>query len=89
MVKKFYFRVDTTSTSVYGGRNQKASIYQHTRSGLKYIGETKWNTASYRGNESEVLNELMKRKLVPKKTFPDKYWHYSRDNNKLKLEQFS
>lgn len=64
--KRFYFKPIKTSTSIYGGRHFKADIFQHTKKGLKNVGTAKWNTASYRGEESEVLNQLVRDKILPK-----------------------
>ena len=40
----------------------------NTRKGLKKISQAKWNTASYRGEDSEVLNQLVRDKVLPKET---------------------
>jgi len=66
--KTFYFKPVKTSTSVYGGRNFKADIFMNTRSGLKQVSTAKWNTASYRGDDSEVLNQLVRDNVLPKET---------------------
>ena len=66
-MKTFMFKVEnmTKNPSIYGGRKQKAIIYQLKRGKLEYIGETHWNTASYRGAESCVNEYLLENKIIP------------------------
>jgi len=63
----FYYKPKKTSHSVYGGTYYTTDIYKSVKNELKKVGTTKWNTASYRGEESEVYNELKKLGLIPKK----------------------
>ena len=63
--KQFYYTTKKNPRR-YGGSNVTATIFKNTRKGLKNVGETKWQTAGYRGDESEILNELVKKKLLPK-----------------------
>lgn len=68
-MKKFIFKVENTTKnpSIYGGRKQKAIIYQIKKGELIKIGETRiWNTASYRGAESEVNEWLLENGIIPK-----------------------
>lgn len=68
-MKRFVFKVENTTKnpSIYGGRKQKAIVYQIKRGELIKIGETRtWNTGSYRGNESEVNVWLLENKIIPK-----------------------
>lgn len=67
-MKKFYYKVENTTKnpSIYGGRKQKATVYMIKNGELKHIGETKWNTASYRGSDSEVNEWLLENKIIPK-----------------------
>ena len=67
-MKTFIFKVvnTTKNPSIYGGRKQKAIIYQFKRGKLEYIGETQWNTASYRGAESCVNEYLLENNIIPK-----------------------
>ena len=67
-MKHFIFKVENTTKkpSVYGGRKQQATIYQIKNNKIYYIGKTRiWNTASYRGSESEVNEYLLENKLIP------------------------
>lgn len=67
-MKTFIFTVKNTTKnpSIYGGRKQKAIIYQFKKNKLEYIGETHWNTASYRGAESCVNEYLLENNIIPK-----------------------
>ena len=66
-MKTFIFKVEnmTKNPSIYGGRKQKAIIYQFKKGKLEYLGETHWNTASYRGAESCVNEWLLENKIIP------------------------
>lgn len=65
--QRFYFKTIERPRRTYGGMNVTADIYKQTRNkGLVHLGQTKWQTASYRGEESEVLNEIVKIKKLPK-----------------------
>ena len=67
-MKHFIFKVEnlTKNPSIYGGRKQKAIIYQIIKNKIKYLGETEWHTAAYRGAESEVNEWLLNNKIIPK-----------------------
>ena len=67
-MKTFIFKVENTTRnpSIYGGRGQKATIYQVKKNNIIYIGQTEWHTASYRGPESEVNQFLIENKHIPK-----------------------
>ena len=65
--KKFVYKKRKTSTSIYGGRNFEAEIFQILKSDLKKVGTTKWNTAGYSGDESTVFKKLVELKLIPKR----------------------
>jgi hypothetical protein len=68
-MKRFYYKVENTTKnpSIYGGRKQQATIYQIKKGKLVKIGKTRvWNTASYRGSESEVNEWLLENKIIPK-----------------------
>lgn len=68
-MKKFYYKVENTTKnpSIYGGRKQKAIIYMVKKNKLICLGETRtWNTASYRGSDSEVNMWLLENKIIPK-----------------------
>lgn len=68
-MKRFYFKVENTtkSRSIYGGRKQKAIVYQIKKCELIKIGETRtWNTASYKGARGEVISWLVGNKIIPK-----------------------
>lgn len=67
-MKTFIFKVENTtkSPSIYGGRKQKATIYQFKKGKLEYIGATTWHTASYRGAENEVNEWLLENNIIPK-----------------------
>lgn len=67
-MKTFIFKVENTTKnpSRYGGRKQKAVIYQFKKGKLEYLGETHWHTAYYRGAISCVNEWLLENKIIPK-----------------------
>jgi len=64
--KQFYFK--TTEKPTKYGRSVEAQIFRSSKNKLKFLTSTKWQTGSYRGEESEVFNELARAKIIPKKT---------------------
>ena len=65
MVKKSYmFNISKSRVQRDGGRNQEAKIYRITKNKPIYVTSTKWNTASYKGADSEVYTKLIKEKEI-------------------------
>ena len=77
MGKMFYYRVRTTSKSRSGGRLQTAEVYKVVRGKIVKVGEAKWNTAGYKGEQSEVFGLLRRKKLVPAKAYKEGNGYYS------------
>jgi len=75
--KRFYFKVIRDNPRTYGGRNVTVEVLEQTKDGLKNLGEVKWQTASYKGEESEVLDYLKKIGKISKGMFPDGYYGWS------------
>ncbi len=65
--KKFVYKEVSSRSTGFGGSNVKAEIFKISKNTLTKVGDVKWNTASYRGNESEVFNELKLLGLISKK----------------------
>lgn len=68
-MKRFYYRITSARRRNLGGTIVKANVIKATKNKLSSIGEVSWNTASYRGPESEVFNFLIKKGELPKKLF--------------------
>ena len=66
-MKKFYYIITESNRRYYGGLNQKAKIYTIKKGSLVFCCVADWCTASYRGEKSEVFQELMKQGFIPKK----------------------
>lgn len=75
-MRRFYYKVIRDNPARYGGSNVTVEVLEHKPDGMKYLGETRWNTASYKGQESEVLDYLKKEGVVPKGMFPDGYYSW-------------
>jgi hypothetical protein len=72
-MKTFIFTVEKKSINrLYGGCKEIARIYRIKNNKPVYVGQTSWNTASYRGAKSEVFNKLIDIGQIPKK-----YYHGS------------
>lgn len=54
-MKKYYYILKETKKRGY---NVEQVIYLHKKDGIEYIGDNYYNTASYRGAESEAFNFL-------------------------------
>lgn len=81
--KHFYYKIKKSTHRYYGGANVTASIFLQKRKGLSKLGEIKWNTASYTGEETEVLKFLKRENHIPKYMFPNGYygWNLAKEYN--------
>jgi len=70
--KKFVYKKRRTSYRKYGGSHYEAEIFQLLKGDIKPVGTTKWNTASYSGDDSTVYKKLVELKLIPKKIIKEK-----------------
>ena len=68
-MRQFYYKIESTRRRAMGGTINKVGIFSSNNNKLTRIGETSWNTASYKGNETEVLSVLIEKGLVDKKFF--------------------
>lgn len=57
----YYWDKTKTGRSVYGGTYYRFDIWKVTKKGLKHLGSTKINTASYYGDHGTVVNFLAKK----------------------------
>ena len=69
-MKHYIFNIyDSKVNRIHGGCLQRAKIYRIKNNKPVYVGETNWNTASYRGATSEVFNKLIQLKQIPQKYY--------------------
>jgi hypothetical protein len=54
---------------------------------LNYVGEVKWNTAGYKGAESEVYGMLYRKKLVPVREYKKAGGYYSYRNKGVSIKE--
>lgn len=54
-MKKYYYILKDTKKRGY---NVEQEIYLHTRDGMEYIGVNYYNTATFKGSDSEAFNFL-------------------------------
>lgn len=60
------------------------NVFQIKKNSLIPCGDISVNTGSYKGNESDIMNHLSRKKFLPK-TFSEGYYKY--DNGKFTIEQ--
>jgi len=83
----------TTKTYIYtekkndinrnGGRNVTADIYEVKKNKPIYVDDVKWNTASFKGEDSSVYDKLKEKKLVSDKEYKSNDGYYRRNNSKV------
>jgi len=67
-MKNFYYNIVETKTSkTTCGRKQTTNIYTVKKNQIIFLGTINWNTAGYRGEQSEVYQFLLKNKFVTAK----------------------
>lgn len=66
-MKIFYYKKDKETRRRYGGLLVKTSIYTAKKGEIVKCGTCEWCTAAYRGEESEVFQDLMALGYIPKK----------------------
>ena len=83
-MKNFMF----TESGVYnrrtGGTNVTAQIYRIVKNTPEWVAEIKWNTASFKGPESTVMNVLAFKGEIPRQ-FTEGY--YSHNNGKFLIHR--
>jgi len=77
----YYFQKDKKSRSRTGGTNYLFTVWKHTRSGLKKLGEFTINTASYYGDLPEVHRFIAKKEGY---TLSDRGYKLKRKDIKVK-----
>ncbi len=85
--KKFYYKIIKNTKRTYGGRNQTAEVFGIRYNDLKYIGQISWNTASYKGAESEVYGFLRRKKLVLASVYKKESGYYSFRNSNVQIKE--
>lgn len=75
--KIFYYKIIRSNPRTYGGRNETAEVFEHTPKGLVRLGEVQWNTAGYKGEESEVSDLLVEKKRLKPEQLDRGYYHWS------------
>lgn len=76
-LKLFYYKVIRNNRATYGGSNVTVEVMEQTSKGMVNLGEVKWNTASFKGAESEVLDFLKKEGKIKKGMFAKEYYSWS------------
>ncbi len=85
--KAFIYSVKTSRPRSMGGRSETANIYRIKKNKPVLIGEAKWNTAGYKGQDSEIYTKLNKSKLVSDKEFKSNGGYYRRDKSDVSIHE--
>jgi hypothetical protein len=76
-LRRVYYKIDSARSTGYGGTKTKASVFVDGKNGLQKLGETSWDTASFKGEESTIIDFLKDKEYMPQKMFPDGYYGWS------------
>ena len=92
-MRSFIYTIEkSTRSRMYGSRKEIAKIYRLKKNKLNFLGRVDWNTASTVGEESEVLQELVRMGELPKKTLQESVspcsgaGYYMRDNGNYSIK---
>lgn len=67
MKKVFLFTQKSYTNSRMCGHKVTAQVYEVIKNIPKHVGEVQWNTASFKGETSAIMNFLAKEGKLPKK----------------------
>ncbi len=86
MAKSILYSVKSIKPQRNGGSKVRLSIYELKKNKPEYVGETEFNTASYKGEESEVYTKLKDSKIISQKEFDSNDGYYdSKSKTKVKM----
>ena len=85
--KTYYYTITSQKSSGYGGTKTTAAVYHAKGSLIKYVGEVKWNTASFKNESSVVYDLLMDKKLVTAKEYKDNGGYFRSRTSKVNIER--
>jgi len=86
MKKRYYYKIDKKTKRQNGGFNVNASVYAIRNGEVKKLGTTKWNTASSKGEYSEVYDFLKSKKLVTAKEYKENNGYYMYSKSKIIID---
>jgi hypothetical protein len=66
-MKTFVYTKESRTSKTMSGSMVTAQVYQITKNTPKHVLEVKWNTASYKGDLSAIMNALAEKGVLPKK----------------------
>ena len=76
--KTFYWKYNKqTVNRTYGGSHAVVSVYKNSSNGLEKLGETDWDTRSYKGDNSEVFTFLHNVGEIPEKMWKAQNGYYT------------
>jgi len=84
--KIIYSRQVSEARQNTGGTKKVFRIYKITGGKLVYIGEVKYNTASYKGHDSEVYSLLKDKKMVSTKEWAANRGYHSSRTSKFLIQ---
>ncbi len=63
-MRQFIYTTEKKTKSNFGGFNVIAQVYEILNNKPKHLGEVKWNTASFKGETSVVMNFLQEQEVL-------------------------
>lgn len=79
-MKTFIYTTVSKKRSM-GGQNVVATVYEIVKNEPFVVAEVKWNTSSYKGDKSCIMNHLAENGVIAAE-FSEGYFH---DNNKFRI----
>lgn len=74
--KTYYYKIDSKKLRKFGGFIVEASVYIAKAGKIVKIGDIKWDTSSYKGDESTVYEFLKNEKLISNKEYAENNGYY-------------
>ena len=80
-MKTYIYTKEGKWSRTYGNSKLTFSVYQVKKNKPVFIGQAYANSASYRGDESTVMNYLIEQKLIAKKNYG--YYHNAKGDFRI------
>lgn len=78
-MKTFIYTTESKTSKRMSGHIVTAQVYEVTKNTPKHVLQVQWNTASFKGETSAIMNALPINKILPKK-YSEGYYSNNRGN---------
>ena len=86
MKKNYYYKITSSKKRSMGGYSEIASVYAIKLGKIVLLGEVKWSTSSFKGEESVVYEFLKDKKLVTAKEYKENRGYYYSSKSKVSIK---